>query len=199
MTITTTGDPATGAEASVADLLRRVGDGDAAAWREILSRYGRLVSATVRSFRLQDADALDAEQATWLRVAENTHQIQHPQRLSGWLVTTARRECLLIMRRAKHTPTLYGLVIDTVTDPRAGPERHVVAADRTRRLWSFVSQLPPRQQALLRTLFTEDYHSYAEVSRRTGIPLGGIGPTRARSVAQLRQRLERSGFGPSAW
>jgi RNA polymerase sigma factor (sigma-70 family) len=196
---TTTRDPASGAEASVDDLLRRVGAGDSAAWREILSRYGRLVSATVRSFRLQEADALDAEQATWLRMAENSHQIQYPQRLGGWLVTTARRECLLIMRRAKHTPTLYGLVIDTVTDPCAGPERHAVTADSTRRLWSFVNQLPPQRRALLRTLFTEDRHSYAEASRRSGIPLGGIGPTRARSVAQLRERLERSGFGPGAW
>jgi hypothetical protein len=26
---------------------------------------------------------------TWLRLAENTHRIQFPERLGGWLATTA--------------------------------------------------------------------------------------------------------------
>jgi DNA-directed RNA polymerase specialized sigma24 family protein len=57
-------------------------------------RYGKLVSTTVRSFRLQEADTLDAVQTTWLRLAENAHQMQFPEKLGGWLATTARRECL---------------------------------------------------------------------------------------------------------
>jgi hypothetical protein len=68
---------------SVADLLLRIGDGDAAAWDEIFRRYGGLVSTTVRSFRLQEADALDAVQMTWLRLAENAHRVQFPERLGG--------------------------------------------------------------------------------------------------------------------
>jgi hypothetical protein len=51
---------------SVADLLPGLGDGDPAAWNEIVRRYGKLVSTEVRSFRLQAADALDAVQMTWL-------------------------------------------------------------------------------------------------------------------------------------
>jgi hypothetical protein len=71
---------------TVADLLLRVRDGDPAAWEEIVRRYGAVVFATVRSFRLQDADAVDAAQTTWLRLAEHAHQIQHPKRLeSPWV------------------------------------------------------------------------------------------------------------------
>ncbi|MGB6162447.1 MAG: sigma-70 family RNA polymerase sigma factor, partial [Pseudonocardiaceae bacterium] len=79
---------------SVADLLLGISDRDPAAWEEIVRRYGKFVSVTVRSFRLQDADALDAVQMTWLRLAENAHRVQLPERLGGWLATTARRECL---------------------------------------------------------------------------------------------------------
>jgi hypothetical protein len=32
---------------------------------------------------LQDADARDAVQTTWLRLAENAHQVQFPERLGG--------------------------------------------------------------------------------------------------------------------
>ncbi|MGH3636839.1 MAG: RNA polymerase sigma factor, partial [Mycobacterium sp.] len=89
---------------SIADLVLRISEGDAAAWDEILCRYGKLVSGTVRSFRLQEADALDAMQMTWLRLAENAHRVQFPEQLGGWLATTARRECLHILRQSKLGP-----------------------------------------------------------------------------------------------
>jgi hypothetical protein len=110
-----------GATDSVDNLLRRVRDGDPAAWEEILRRYGKLVSATVRSFRFQDADVLDAVQMTWLRLAENADRVQFPERLGGWLATTARRECLRILRQAKPAPDLIDVVLETVADPSWAP------------------------------------------------------------------------------
>lgn len=183
---------------SVADLLVGVCGGDQAAWEEILRRYGQLVSATVRSFRLQDADALDAVQTTWLRLAEHAHQIRDPERLGGWLVTTARRACLHTLRQAKPTSERFDAVIDTVADPLAGPEQRVIDTDTRQLLWNLVSQLPPRRKTLLRALFTDHPCSYAEIARIAGIPPGGIGPTRARALAQLRNRLEQHGLGSGA-
>ena len=174
---------------SVACLLERIRRGDAAAWDEIVRRYGKLVATTVRSFRLQEADALDAVQMTWLRLAENTHRIQFPERLGGWLATTARRECLHILRQAKPAPGLVDITPDTVADPAVGPEQHVIDADTVQTLRRLVAELPPRRRMLLRMLFTDHPRSYAEVARTAGIPPGGIGPTRARALRQLRNRL----------
>lgn len=106
---------------SAADLLLRIRDGDPTAWTEVLRRYGKLVSTTVRWFRLQDADALDAVQMTWLRLVENAHRVQFPERLGGWLVTTARRECLHILRQSEPTRDLIGVASETVVDPSGGP------------------------------------------------------------------------------
>ena len=64
MTTTQTGYARTGTTPSVADLLLRARNGDQAAWDEILHRHGKRVFATVRSFRLQEADTLDAVQTT---------------------------------------------------------------------------------------------------------------------------------------
>jgi RNA polymerase sigma factor (sigma-70 family) len=109
----------------VADLLPGLGDGDPAAWNEIVRRYGKLVSTEVRSFRLQAADALDAVQMTWLRLAENAQRVQFPERLGAWLVTTARRECLRILRQAKTAPGLIdaGSETETVADSSPSPEQ----------------------------------------------------------------------------
>lgn len=181
---------------SVADVLLRVRDGDPAAWAEILRRYGRLVSNTVRSFRLQDADTLDAVQMTWLRLAENAHRVQVPERLGGWLATTARRECLHLLRQAKPARDFTDVAPETVADPSAGPEQRVVDADTARTLRMLVDELSPRRRTLLWALFSDNPRSYAEVARATGIPPGGIGPTRARALQQLRDKLNSHELGP---
>lgn len=180
---------------NVAELLGRAGGGDQAAWDEVVRRYGKLVSATVRSFRLQDADALDAIQTTWLRLAENAHRVLWPERLGGWLVTTARHECLRILRHAKLTPELVETMADTIADPSMGPEQQTVEADAARTLWNLVEELSPRQRALLRALFADYPRPYLEVALSFGIPAGAIGPTRARALRQLRDRLNERGLG----
>ncbi len=184
---------------SVADLLPGISDGDPAAWNEILRRYGRLVSATVRSFRLQEADVLDAVQMTWLRLTENAHRVQFPERLGGWLATTARRECLHILRQVKAAPDLMDMEAGTVADPSVGPEQRVTDSDTTRILWKLVDELSSRQRTVLRTLFTDSPRPYAEAADVTGIPPGGIGPTRARALRQLRDKLDEHEVGSDAW
>jgi RNA polymerase sigma factor (sigma-70 family) len=194
MTSATVTDVSTEAMNGGADLLLGVSKGDPTSWNEILRRYGALVSATVRSFRLQDADARDAVQMTWLRLAENAHRVQFPDRLAGWLATTARRECLRIMRQAKAGAKLIDLETVIVADSSAGPEKQVIGAETTRIVWALVDELSPRQRTVLRTLFTDQTVRYAEVARVAGIPPGAIGPTRARALRQLRAKLDAYGL-----
>jgi RNA polymerase sigma factor (sigma-70 family) len=187
------------ATSNMVDLLPRLGDGDSTAWQEILRRYGTLVSATVRSFRLQDADTLDAVQTTWLRLAENAHRVRHPERLGGWLATTARRECLRIRRQITPLPNLFDTALEAVADPSAGPEQITIEADSTRVLWEHVDELPSRRRALVRALFADKVRTYAEIARAVGIPSGGIGPTQARALQQLRARLDKHRSREEVW
>ena len=185
---------------SVADLLQGVGNGDPAAWDEIYGRYGKLVSTTVRSFGLQEADAQDAMQMTWLRLAENAHRVQFPERLGGWLATTARRECLHILRQRKLRPICTDMAPEPSSDPSASPEQRAINADATQTLQKLIDELSPRRQTLIRLLlFTEDRCSYDEAARITGIPLGGIGPTRARALRQLRDKLDEHEGRSGTW
>src|SRR3954465_4755562 len=121
MTTATVNRIAADATDSATELLQRIGDRDPTAWDEILHRYGKLVSTTVRSFRLQEADALDAVQMTWLRLAENAHRVQFPEKLAGGPAATARRDCLRILRQAKPAPNLPTMTPETVADPSVGP------------------------------------------------------------------------------
>lgn len=172
-----------------AELVHRAAHGDPAAWQKIMRRYSGLVAAKVRSFRLQDADTLDAIQTTWLRLAENIHRLEHPERLGGWLATTAARECLRILRHTQRTLTMADDLIDARIEPSASPEHHVINAHTAQTLRTLIAQLPPRRRRLLRALFTDHPLSYAELSRTADIPPGSIGPTRNRALRQLRQML----------
>ena len=43
-------------------------------------------------------------------------------------------------------------------------------------------------------MFTAETRPYAEISRDSGIPIGSLGPTRARALHQLRRMLTEHGL-----
>ncbi|HSV66916.1 MAG TPA: sigma-70 family RNA polymerase sigma factor [Mycobacteriales bacterium] len=187
---------------SVTELLRAASEGDQEAWEEIVRRYHNLVWARVRACRLQHADACDAVQMTWLRLAENCHKIQSPEHLGGWLTTTAYRECLRILRRPTHLSYVADAVAEPA-DPGAGPEARVIEAnteaDTARMLRILLDDLPPRWRILLEELFTDEPPPYDKVAATIGIPRGSIGPTRARALQRLRRMSDEHGLTESRW
>ena len=99
---------------------RAASQGDHRAWDALVARYGGMVWAVARAHRLCDADAADASQATWLKLLEHIGDIKEPRALGGWLATTARRECLRILRRASRVDPLDAGPGDRGRRPGAG-------------------------------------------------------------------------------
>lgn len=178
----------------VAPLLAAAADGDSAAWDQLVERFTGLLWATARSHRLSTADAGDVVQTTWLRLVENLGRIQDPERLGGWLATTARRECLAVLRRSQREPSVVtDTVFAQVPDPRAPIDAALIADERDAVLWQVFDQLPDRCRRLLRVLLADPPPAYAEVAAALEMPIGSIGPTRARCLAQLRTLAVDSG------
>jgi len=84
---------------SLHELVRSARAGKVEAWNAIVDRFAGLVWAIARRHRLSDADAADVSQTTWLRLVEHLDRIEDPDRIGGWLATTARRESLRVLRR----------------------------------------------------------------------------------------------------
>ena len=55
-----------------------------------------------------------------------------------------------------------------------------------------MSRLPGRWQRLLEMLMADPPVPYTEISDQLGVPIGSIGPTRGRCLAQLRVLLQAS-------
>lgn len=185
------------ASSTTTELLRAAGRGAPDAWEQLVRRFEPSVASVIRGFRLQDADAHDAAQRTWLLMIERHDQIREPEALGGWLATTAGRECLRIMRDRRRAEPIDTSVQDERPDPRCDVEQQVVEADLARRLGQLVRRLPARYRLLVGALFAENPPAYAELSRRTGIPMGSIGPTRARALRHLRTLIEAGASGVS--
>jgi RNA polymerase sigma factor (sigma-70 family) len=183
-------------------LVTGAADGDAVAWQGLVDRFSGLIWSITRAYRLGYADAADVFQTTWLRLAEHIRRLDHPDRVGAWLATAARRECLQTMRSAgRAVPTddpgqLEGApTLDSPTEEailRAEQEQE--DAERARALWRAVSRLPARCRELLRVLMASPPPSYVEVAAALGLPVGSIGPTRARCLRMLRKELVAIGI-----
>jgi RNA polymerase sigma factor (sigma-70 family) len=184
-------------DCSTTTLLEQATQGDQLAWTQLVDRYDGLVRSVAGSFRLQASDISDITQTTWLRLLQNLHTIRDPERLAGWLAVTATRESLSLLRRASRHD--LGTMVEQIPDPDPAidPESSVAARDEARHLWATLNELPPRQQQLLIALFRDELNSYNEVATKCAMPLGSIGPTRARALASLQRRFAERGLGPA--
>ena len=179
---------------ATADLMHGVAAGDRHAWEELVGRYTGMLYGIARSYGLDPATSGDVVQTAWLRLVEHLGSLREPNAVGGWLATTVRRQCLLLVRhRQRELPfeqpdELY------VLDNDHSPEGEVVGRDRDARVRAAFHRLPVKDRQLLACLMIPARCSYADASVQLGMPVGSIGPTRARSLQRLRAELAAVGI-----
>jgi DNA-directed RNA polymerase specialized sigma24 family protein len=73
-------------------------------------------------------------------------------------------------------------------------EQDLFEAERNIALRAAFADLPPGCHALLSMLIVDPPPGYAQISETLGIPIGSIGPTRARCLQRLRRSPHLAGF-----
>lgn len=172
-------------------LVLRAREGDADAWEQLVEAYVGLIWAVTRAHRLDDGTAQDVSQTTWLRLVENLHRLQEPERVGAWLATTARRECLRALRHSRRQV----LVGDEGALEVLGPvdvevDTALLREESRAEVQEALAALPDGCRALLTLLVLDPPPSYEEVSAALGMPVGSIGPTRGRCLAKLRALVD---------
>ncbi len=176
------------AQAELALLVAAAVEGDQGAWDEIVDRFTPLLVRILLRYHLTRAELEDVAQTVWLRLVERLEDLREPRALPGWIVTTARREALHAAARADRTrpqdpqDPVWASRLVSYDDPAAGLEHD----ERQAAVLEGFALLSPRQRLLLEVLSEDPPPPYSEVSRRTGMPVGSIGPTRARALDIIR-------------
>jgi RNA polymerase sigma factor (sigma-70 family) len=161
--------------------------GDELAWNELVARYAGLVWSVARAHRLCPADAADVTQATWTKLLEHLDDLHEPAAVGGWLATTARRESLRLVGRADRVVPCADVPESAGTGDVAD---RLLTSERAAELRRALSRLSGHHQALLRMLAADPAPSYEQIGAALDMPIGSIGPTRARALDRLRRELD---------
>jgi len=161
--------------------------GDERAWNELVDRYAPLVMSVAARYQLSAADAQDVSQIVWLRLVEHLAELREPRALPRWIITTTGNECVRLLRAARRTELFNPSTWIPPDDvDHAGVDKAMLSAERRQALLQALAELPDHQRRLLLLLLEDPPLSYADISTRLGVPLGSIGPTRARAMQRLR-------------
>jgi RNA polymerase sigma factor (sigma-70 family) len=177
--------------------------GDADAWDALIERYQALIYSTLLKQGLTHADADDLFQDVALILFRHLSDLRDTTRLSGWLISTARREAWRLKRRRgmaaaselgeREWEMESAEPIAQAAAPQ--PDAEMMALEDRQLVREGMSRLGDRCRELLMLLYMADPPgSYADVVDRLGMPQGSIGPTRARCLEQLRKILAEVGF-----
>ncbi|WP_183095909.1 RNA polymerase sigma factor [Nocardioides stalactiti] len=165
------------------DLLRRCRRRDSEAWNELVRRYERLVYTVALRNGLSADDAADVTQSTFVALVDSLDRIRDDEKLASWLMTVARRQAWRSRNLSRRTTPLETTPEESV-DPFADWASVAALHDALATLGG------PCRDLLVALYFEKEEPSYAEIARRLGRSIGGIGPLRGRCLDKLRVILQ---------
>ncbi len=181
------------ADADLAELVRAASAGDNLAWGRLVAGFDPMLRSVARSYRLSAQDVDDVVQATWVKLYEHIDHIREPAALAGWLATTVRRQSLRLLQRQVREQLTDDC--DLVADERRDePDAMLLESEQRVALNRALATLPDRQRRLMTLIVSQPDLSYEHISATLDMPVGSIGPIRARSLARMQRHAELREF-----
>jgi RNA polymerase sigma factor (sigma-70 family) len=180
-------------------LLRACMAGDRQAWEALIRRYQRLLYAIPLRCGLSEEDAADVLQTVCVRLLENLPKLCNEDHLTGWLITTTRRESWRVSQQRRRDAPLDDPErpggADSVPDPDPLPDEAVLRLEEQQMVRVALRELGGRCQQLLELLYqTDPPLSYVEVAQRLAMPATSVSSTRIRCLQKLKRILDGMGF-----
>ncbi|MFT4167262.1 MAG: sigma-70 family RNA polymerase sigma factor [Microlunatus sp.] len=179
----------------IEDLVHGARDGDQDCWRELIGRHQPIIDAVTRRYRLGHEDAGDVSQTVWLQLTSHLDSIREPRALPGWIKVTAEREAFRLIRVGRRTTSLEPIAdfYESQTSPAElrfsssidDIDTELLRTEEQAAIRAGLETLNANQRDLLLMLVAEPAVPYAQISVELGLPIGSIGPTRARCLRKL--------------
>lgn len=164
--------------------------GDARAWEALVQRYSALAYSVPRRYRLPSSDCDDVHQATFMALVTALGRGERIERVGPWLATVAHRESWRVGRARNRALAMADF--DSVAEPTADTLRDVTEEQAVR---EGLERLGTPCRELLTALFsTPGEPHYPTIAASLGMPVGSVGPTRARCLGKLEKFLRERGI-----
>jgi RNA polymerase sigma factor (sigma-70 family) len=183
-------------EKSDADLLRACKRGDESAWNAIVERYQRLIATIPRRSGLNEDQTADVFQEVFLTLFQKLNEIEQPEKLRAWLVTTAKFKTWGIVRSQKgfHSPeTEEEMEHEMAMLPDNSPlaDEVLIELEQQHLIRTAISKLEERCQKILSMIYLRNVAaSYAEVAASVGVGESSVSPLRTRCLDKLAKILK---------
>ena len=182
-------------------LIQQLVKGDAAGWREFVSRYQGLVAHGVRQtatqcqFELKHNEVEDICAEVFASLIVNNfcslRQFRGKCRISTWLMVIARRVCLNQLSRLRRAnDVLRKLEQPNCQSLNGDLLSRMIRAEQNEEIRLSVQQLNDKDRLLLELYFQKQL-SYAEIGKEAGISANSVGPKLGRAIVRLRKLLRR--------
>lgn len=189
--------PASGLEKSDAELVKACRRGDETAWNTLVDRYQRLIFAIPRRAGLTEEQAADILQEVFLTLFEKLDEIEQPDKIRSWIVTTAKFKTWGAVRSEKgfyspETEEEMEQEMSSLPDTLPLADERLIELERQHLIRTALKELEERCQKILSMIYLRDAAaSYAEVALEIGVGETSISPMRARCLKKLGKILEK--------
>jgi RNA polymerase sigma factor (sigma-70 family) len=187
---------ARGLEKNDAELVAACRRGDETAWNALVDRYQRLIITIPRRAGLSEEQAADILQEVFLTLFEKLDEIEQPDRIRSWIVTTAKFKTWGAVRGEKgfYSPESdEEMEAEMANLPDASPlaDDALIELEQQHLIRTALKELEERCQIILSMIYLQDTAaSYAEVARAIGVGETSISPLRARCLKKLAKILK---------
>jgi len=187
--------PATSLERSDAELVRECRAGNQGAWDELVARYQRLIYTIPRRAGLTDEQAADVFQEVFLTLFEKIDEIQQPEKIRSWIVTTAKFKTWATVRGSKglYSPESEEEMeqeMANIADASPLADEMLIEVEQQHLIRTALKQLEERCQKILSMLYLNvAAASYSEVAEAVGVGETSISPLRTRCLKKLEKLL----------
>ena len=160
----------------------------------MLNKYERLVYSIPLRYGLSRDDAADIAQITFTILIQSLDGLAEDSRLGPWLATVARRHTWRLLERNRREASSERLEGTDIAESAVllgkSDAESIEHWELTEWLDAGLSKISePCRKLLLALYFQPERSSYAEVAERLDMPVGSIGPSRARCIRRLKQML----------
>jgi RNA polymerase sigma factor (sigma-70 family) len=179
------------------ELLLACRRGEQTAWDELVERFQRLVSTVPRRAGLSEEQASDVFQEVFLTLFQKMDEIEQPDKLRSWLVTTAKFKTWNIIRGEKEFTAIDSGgdetdIMSLIPDNSPLADKKLIELEEHHLVRTALKELEERCRTILSMLYLSDEAaSYAEVAKVIDVSETSISPLRARCLKKLSRILEK--------
>src|SRR5262249_55543723 len=157
-------------------------------WDQFVDRYQRLIYAIPRRAGLTEEQAADVFQEVFLTLFEKLDEIEQPDRIRSWIVTTAKFKTWAVVRGSKNlhsAETAEEMEAEMAAIPDSAPlaDEQLIELEQQHLIRTALTRLDERCQKILSMIYLRiEPASYAAVAKEIGVGETSISPLRTRCL-----------------